>query len=492
MNKRLILKVLGMIMIIEAALMLLPVIVAVIYREPHWLHFILTAVGLAILGSLLYLIKPKNTLLHARDGFLIVGLAWLVLSAAGAVPFVISGSIPNYLNALMETVSGFTTTGVTILDDIEALSHSMLFWRSFTHWVGGMGILVFMLSITPIAGGGSALYLMKAESPGPITEKVSPKISSTAKWLYVIYFAITGAEVIALCIAKLSLFNSFLISFATMGTGGFSYLNTSLMDMTWAQQTIATVFMLLAGLNFSLYFLIATGKGISAIKDEEFRWYAAIYVIATVVITVNVYMTGKFETLAEAIHHVAFGVASVITTTGFVSCDMDLWPWFSKGLLLLIMFIGACAGSTAGGLKVSRFAIMIKSCRRYLRKMMHPRSVSVLRFNKKELPKDVHHTVMFYIIALVLLTCISMIVVTLDPKSDFTTAFSAVSTTINNNGVAFGGAVGSMSGFAWYSKIIFIIDMLIGRLEIFPIIILFATLVSPFRWISKKIKRRAD
>ena len=490
MNKGLILKILGMIMIIEAALMVLPIIVALVYHEPHWLHFLITAAGLAVLGLLLYLIKPKSINLHARDGFLIVALAWLVLSAAGAVPFVISGSIPNYLDALMETVSGFTTTGVTILDDIEALSHSMLFWRSFTHWVGGMGILVFMLSITPIAGGGSALYLMKAESPGPVTEKVSPKISNTAKWLYVIYLAITAAEVIALCIAKLPLFNSLLVSFATMGTGGFPYLNSSLMELAWAQQTIVTVFMFVAGVNFSLYFLVATGKGLSAIKDEEFRWYAVIYVVSVVIITLNVYLNGKFETVAEAIHHVAFGVASVITTTGFASCDMDLWPWFSKGLLLLIMFIGACAGSTAGGIKVSRFALMIKNCRAYLRKMMHPRSVNVVRFNKKEVQSDVRHTVMFYMVALVLLTVLSMVVVTYDPKSDFTTAFSAVATTINNNGIAFGGAAGSMSGFAWYSKVVFIIDMLIGRLEIFPIIILFATMVHPITWLSRKIKRK--
>ena len=491
MNRRLILKIIGLIMLIEAALMVLPIIVALIYHEPQWKSFAMTAIVAAVVGLGLYMIKPKKKMLTAREGLLIVALSWVVLAAVGALPFVISGTIPNYLNALFETVSGFTTTGATILDDVEVLSNSMLFWRSFTHWVGGMGILVFMLTITPVASGGTALYLMKAESPGPVTEKISPRITTTAKWLYLIYFVLTGLEVLLLSLFRLPVFNSFLIGFGTMGTGGFSYLNSSLMELSWAQQTIVTVFMFLAGINFSLYFLVVTGKGLSALKDEELRWYVCIYVIVCVLIGINVYSAGSFATVRETIHHVAFGVASVITTTGFASCNMDLWPWFSKNILLVLMFMGACAGSTAGGMKVSRFGIAIKNCVRNMRKMMHPRSVRSVRFNRKEVSEEVCHSVLFYIIVLVLLTCISVFFVTLDPKSDFTTAVSAVTTTINNNGVAFGGAAGSMSGFMWYSKVIFIIDMLIGRLEIFPVMILFARIFTPLTFPFRKVKHKS-
>ena len=495
MNKKLILKVLGAIMVIEAALLLVPMVVAFIYGESDWKYFLYTIIGSLAVGLPVYNLKCEKKNMHALDGYLVVALAWIVLSAIAAVPLCISGYIPNYLNAIFETVSGFTTSGVTAMPDVEVLSYSMQFWRIMTHWVGGMGILVFMLAITPVAGGGSAMHMMRAESPGPTTEKISPKISTTAKYLYIIYFAFTVAEVIALMISGISLYHSILIAFGTMATGGFSYSNASLAMLTMAQRNIVTVFMFLAGVNFSLFFLMATGKFKTAIKNEELRWYAIIYVGLCVVLTLSVYFSNNFETVGEAIHHVAFMVASLMTTTGYSSCNFEAWPWFAKHLMLLFMFVGACAGSTAGGIKVCRIDIMVKSMKDSIHNLIHPRSVSTVRFNNKEVAADVIRGVRFYMCLFVVIYAVSMIIVCLDPRGDFITAFSAIDTTINNNGIAFGGANGSFYEFTWYSKVVFIIDMLIGRLEIFPIIILLNRMVSPLmnggRKVVKRLKRHS-
>ncbi len=493
MNNKLIFKIIGLIMLIEAALMILPLIIDFLYADGDWIWFLITILGSALIGAALYFfMKPESKKLFAREGFVVVASAWIVLSAIAAVPFVISGSVPNYLNALFETVSGFTTTGSTAIDDVEALSHSMLFWRSMTNWVGGMGILVFMLAISPVAGSGTAIHIMRAESPGPVTEKISPKISTTAKYLYLIYIIFTVAQIIALVIAKMPLFNSTLVAFATMATGGFSYLNTSMMAITYAQQTVTTVFMFLAGINFSLFFLVATGRALSALRDEEVRWYAIIFVVVTALTAWTTCANGSFSGAGEAIHHSAFMVASLVTTTGFASCDITIWPWFTKTLFLVVMFFGGCAGSTAGGIKTSRLVILFKAIKRDIRKMIHPRSVNAVQMNKKEVNTDVVNGVLFYFFMLIILTAASLLIVSFDPKADFLSAFSAVDTTINNNGIGFGAAGGSFSGFAWYSKVVFILDMLIGRLEIFPIIVFFTMLGSPIKKGFKTLKRKAS
>ena len=479
---------------IEGVMLLLPMGIAFIFGEKDYIWFIITAVPSMGVGALMYfLVRPEKKNMHAVDGFLTVAFAWIVMSAVAAVPFVISGTIPNFIDALFETVSGFTTTGCTALTDVEALSQSMLFWRSFTNWVGGMGILVFMLAISPVAGGGSAMHMLRAESPGPVTEKISPKISTTAKYLYLIYIGFTVIEIIALSISGMSVFHSSLISFATMATGGFSYLNTSIAAMTYAQQSIITVFMVLAGVNFSLYYLVLTGKGIAALKNEEFRWYLILYFGSVAVITLNVCLsvTGQFHSVGETIHYVLFTMASVITTTGFSVCDINGWPWFAKNLIMLIMFFGACAGSTAGGIKLSRIIIALKHVKNRIVNLFHPRSVGIVRFGGKDVGEDVIKSVSFYILLFVVLFAVSMVIVSFDPLCDFTTAFSAVDTTISNNGIGLGAAGGSFSVFSWYSKIVFIIDMLIGRLEIFPIVVFFGWLLSPVSKGAKAIRKRA-
>ena len=492
MNKKLIINIIGLVIMIEAALMVLPLIVALIYGEDDWIWFLITGVPLAGLGFLCRKIKAQKKQLFSRDGYIVTGLAWVVMSLAGAVPFTISGEIPNYLDAVFETVSGFTTTGCTVLTDIEAMSRSMLFWRSLTHWIGGMGILVFMLAIVNASEGGSAMFIMKAESPGPEVDKVVPKLRQSAMYLYYVYAALTVIEVICLMAAGLPLYNSFIVAFGTMATGGFSYSSQSLAMLTFAQQNIVTVFMFLAGTNFALFILVLTGKPLKALKNEEFLNYFGIYVISCVLIAANVFTQGNFETLREAVHYTAFMVASVMTTTGFSVTDANLFPLFSKTVILIIMFIGASSGSTAGGLKVSRCVIMVKSVKRHLKMIMHPRSVESVRFSGKNVSKQTEHGILFYICLFFLLFFGSLFIVSLDPamEGDFLTAFSGVSTTINNNGIAFGASSGSFSVFAWYSKVVFIIDMLVGRLEILPIVVLFMSVVSPVGTLGKKIKRK--
>lgn len=493
MNRKLILKTVGVVMVIEAALMVLPLIVALIYREDDWFWFLVTIVPLAGIGFLLTRLKTNKGQLYSKDGYVITGLAWIVMSLAGAVPFTLSGEIPNYLDALFETVSGFTTSGCTALTNIEAMSYSMLFWRSFTHWIGGMGILVFMLAIVNSTGGGSALVIMKAESPGPEVDKVTPKLRQSAKYLYYAYGLLTILEVVLLLCTGLPLFNSLIVAFGTMATGGFSYSSQSLAMLTFAQQNIVTVFMFAAGINFSLFILAVTGKPLKALKNEEFIWYAGIYAAACVLVAVNVYTAGNFETVRESVHYTAFMIASVITTTGFSITDVNVFPLFSKGIILTLMFIGASSGSTAGGIKVSRTVIMLKSVKRRLKQIIHPRSVETVRFDGKNVSAQTEHGVLFYFCLFIILFFGSLLIVCLDPamEGDFLTAFSGVATTINNNGIAFGASSGSFSVFAWYSKIVFIIDMLIGRLEILPIIVLFARAVSPAASLTKKIKRKA-
>jgi trk system potassium uptake protein TrkH len=490
---KIVLKTIGLILLIEAAFMLLPVIIAFIYRESDWKYFLLIIAGAAIVGGLLYLIKPSKRRMHAKEGFIIVGLAWLVMSLVGAIPYVLSGLIPNYLNAVFEAVSGFTTSGVTIIADIEVGSHAILFWRSLTHWIGGMGVLVFMLALTPIAGGAS-MHIMRAEAPGPTTEKISPKISQTAKWLYIIYLALTLAEVLALVICKLDVYKSFLISFGTLATGGFSPLNSSLASFTYAQQVVVIVFMVLAGCNFALFFLVVTGKFRKAITDSELIGYLVTTAVVVILISLNVYMVREqFDTFGEAFHQSCFAAVSALTSTGFAAYNYNLFPWFSKALLLMVMFIGGCAGSTAGGIKVSRWQIMIKAVRRYLRERIHPRSVNVVKFNKKEVEDEVVGGILIYFAIFILIYIISMFIVSTEKNMDFTTTFSCVATTFNNNGIEIKTVdFGGYFNFHWWSRVVFIVDMLLGRLEIFPIVLLFTWLFTPVRDVYKKIRHKTE
>lgn len=478
-------------MLVTGAFMVLPMIVAFIYHEKDWIYFLITIAGLAVIGLPLIAIRPKNKNFFSRDGFLIVALAWIVMGLAGAVPLCISGLVPDYINAVFEAVSGFTTSGISILPNVEAASHSLLFWRSLTHWIGGMGVLVFVLALMPVAGGAS-MFIMRAEAPGPTTDKVVPKISETAKFLYIAYLVLTVAEIIALVIAGLSVFQACIISFGTMATGGFSFLNTSLATFTIAQKVIVIIFMYLAGVNFSLFFLVVTKKAKKALADTEFIWYTIIMATTVALITLNLYLSGKqLASFGETLTETAFAGVSAMTSTGFASGDYNQWPLFSQSLMILVMFIGGCAGSTGGGLKVSRIVILMKSLRLYIKKKMHPRSVSVSFFNSKEISDDVVRDILYYFGAFVVIFAASVFIVSTESSMDFGTAFASVSTAINNNGIEFhnAGALG-FANYAWWSRIVFIIDMLIGRLEIFPIVVLLGTLTSPVRKAYRKIKRK--
>ena len=476
---------------IEAAFMLLPTLIAVIYGESDWKWFLPLVLAIAVVGFLLYLIKPQKRRMHAKEGFIIVALAWIVMSMVGALPYVISGLLPNYINAVFEAVSGFTTSGVTIVADVEIASHAVLFWRSLTHWIGGMGVLVFMLALSPVSSG-SSMHIMRAEAPGPTTEKLSPKISQTAKWLYVIYLALTLIEALALSIAKLGVFESFLISFGTLATGGFSFLNSSLAAFTHTQQVIVIVFMVLAGVNFSLFFLIATGKFRKALTDTELWCYLGTIVVVVILLTLNVFLVrDQFDTFGEALHHSFFAGVSALTSTGFAAYNYNLFPWFSKGILVLVMFIGGCAGSTAGGIKVSRFMIMIKEVRRYLKERIHPRQVTVVKYNKKEVEDEVVGGILVYFGIFILIFVISMFIVSTEKNMDFTTSFCCVSTTLNNNGIEIKTVdFGGYFNFHWWSRIVFIFDMLFGRLEIFPIVLFFTWLFTPVRDVYKKVRHK--
>ena len=490
MNKRVIIKILGLILILEAAFMILPLLVAVIYGEKDWIYFLPVAAGAGAAGFLMFRIRLRNRHMYAREGLVVVGLAWVIMSLVGAVPFFVSGFIPDFLNAVFESVSGFTTSGISVAADIESGSHAILFWRSLTHWIGGMGVLVFMLAITPVVGG-SSMYLMKAEAPGPSIEKIRPKISQTAKWLYLMYFVLTGLQILALMISGLSLFHSTLISFGTLATGGFSYLNTSLMTFTMGQQIIVEVFMVLAGVNFSLYYLAITGKLKKVLKDIELRAYIAAVVFASLLISLNtVFSADVSGTAGEKIHQSVFGVISALTSTGFAAGDYNLWPSFSKLILIIVMFIGGCAGSTAGGIKVSRIIMVFKSLRRNSKDTINPREVNVIRYNGRTAPDGMIISSVVYMGMILVIVVVSMMIVSMEPGMDIQTALASVATSLNNNGIEIKSAgISGFADFSWWSRLVYIIDMLIGRLEIFPILALFVYLFSPASKAIKKIRK---
>ena len=471
MNKRLVLYVLGLILLVAAALMVLPIIVAIIYREKSGYAF-LWAIGAAlILGLPMVLQRPGNHTIYAREGYVAVALSWVFLSLVGAMPFTISGYIPNYLDAVFETVSGFTTTGSSILTNVEILPHCLLFWRSFTHLIGGMGILVFMLALVPLAGGDS-IFLLRAESPGPAVSKVVPKMRTTSLILYGIYFGMTALLVILLLLGGMPLFDSLCHAFGAAGTGGFGIKADCMASYNAYCQTVITIFMALFGINFNFYAFLLFRRFKMAFHISEVWTYIAIILLAILVITANI--AKQYPSVFQALHHAAFSVSSIITTTGYVTENFDLWPELSRIILVCLMVIGSCAGSTGGGIKVSRFIILAKSCRREVMFLLNPRSVKVVMMDGKRVPDNTIRGVYGYCTAYVLILVASLLVVALD-NFDFTTTVTAVFTTLNNVGPGLNlvGPVGNFSAFSALSKIVICFDMLIGRLEIFPIVVLF-------------------
>lgn len=476
MNYKMIGYLLGVILLIEAALLLFPLIVALCYGEST-LPYLITIAVLTVFSLFLVLLKPKNRQIYAREGFVTVAISWILMSAFGALPFVISGAIPSYINAFFETVSGFTTTGASILTEIEGMEYGMLFWRSFTHWIGGMGVLVFMLAIIP-SMGGQTIHLMRAEVPGPIKGKLVPKMRHTALILYGIYFFLTLLQIILLLICGLSFYDSVVNALATAGTGGFSVLNDSIAGYANpAAEWVIAVFMLLFGVNFNLYFFILLGKIREVFCNEELRAYIGLFAFSVVAITINT--SHLFERISDCVRAVFFQVASIMSTTGFSTVDFNQWPGFSKTMIVLLMIVGACAGSTAGGLKVARVLILIKSGFSEIKQVARPRSVNVVRLDGEVLSAETVKKANIHLFFYVLLICVSVLAISFDGFG-LETDLTAVLSCINNigPGLAFVGPMGNFAGYSAISKIILSFNMLFGRLEIMPMLILF----SPFAW----------
>lgn len=471
MNYSIIIYIIGWILKLEAAFMLLPGITAIIYREKTGFVFLITMAICLAAGIPLTRKKPKQKAFYTKEGFVTVALSWIVLSIMGAVPFVLSGAVPHPIDALFETVSGFTTTGASILSDVECLPHCVLIWRSFTHWIGGMGVLVFILSLLPLTGGYH-MNLMKAESPGPSVGKLVPKVQSTAKILYSIYLGLTLLQIILLLCGKMPLFDTLCTAFGTAGTGGFGIKNNSIAGYSTYIQVVVTIFMILFGINFNVYFFLLTKKFAQAFKCEEVRYYLGIIAVAIIIITFNV--RHMFGSVGEALQHASFQVGSIITTTGFATTDFNLWPQVSRTILIILMFVGACAGSTGGGIKVSRFVILCKTIRKELHLYIHPNAVKKIKMDQKVVPHEVVRATNIFLIVYVLIFFGSVFLIAFD-NFDYTTNFTAVAATLNNigPGLELVGPTQNFNIFSYFSKSILIFDMLAGRLEIFPLLLLF-------------------
>jgi trk system potassium uptake protein len=472
MNYAVVLKNLGTLLICEAISILPSLLVAIIYKGNDIKAFLYTMVILLILGFSALLIKPKSKLVYAKEGFAIVAIGWILISFFGALPFYFSGAIPSMVDAFFETSSGFTTTGASILQEIESLPKGILFWRSFTHWVGGMGVLILAMAIFPSAGAGT-MQIMKAESPGPTPGKLVPKVKETAKILYGIYLFITVAEVMFLKVAGLSLYDSLIHTFGTVGTGGFSNKNISVGSYNNAlAEVIITVFTFICGANFALYYAALRGSFKDIFKDGEFRLYASIVGASIILITINVYGT-VFKSLGESIRHSSFQVVTIVSTTGYSSTDFNAWPTFSKMILLLLMFIGGCAGSTSGAIKNIRILLLFKAAKRDLLKIIHPRAVHTVRFGGKAVSEQTLSEVLGFFFMYLIIFCASVLIVSMEGK-DIVTTISAVAATLGNVGPGFEivGPMGNYSSFTVLSKIVMSLCMITGRLEIYPILLL--------------------
>ncbi len=479
MNIKMVLNTLGRMACVESVLLLLPMLVGMLYNEKSWVGFAVTAAISLAVGLLLTLcIRCKNKAIYAKEGFAIVALSWLGVSAIGALPFTINGEIPYYIDALFETVSGFTTTGASILTNVEAMSYSGLFWRSFTHWIGGMGVLVFITAILP-ASDRSA-HILRAEMPGPIFGKLVPRMRDTAKILYLIYIGMTVLEIVFLRCGSMPWFDSVVHTFGTAGTGGFGIKSTSIGDYNAYCQWVIAIFMILFGVNFNLYYMLLVRRFKTMLGSAELWCYLAISLISTALITANVFPI--YENLTESVRHSFFQTASILTTTGYSTVDFNLWPDASKSILLLLMFIGGCAGSTAGGLKVSRVMILFKMIGRELRHMLRPRSVNSVKFEGKRVDGSTLINVSVYFAIYMVCLLVTFLIISFEPFG-FETNFSATVACFNNIGPGFDlvGPVDSYANYSWLSKLVLSFSMLLGRLEIFPLLII----LSPSTWTKR-------
>ena len=487
MNFRMVSFTIGKIILLEGGLLLIPAGVSAIYEEKCFLPFLMAAAIALLIGLILRLvIKPRTETIYAKEGFLIVALSWISISAIGALPFFLSGEIPNYIDAFFETVSGFTTTGATIVDNIEGLSHGILFWRSFTHWIGGMGVLVFIIAIIPNISDRT-IHVMRAEVPGPTVGKILPRIKDTAKVLYLMYIAITVTEVIFLLFGGVSLFESLIHSFGTAGTGGFSSRADSIAAFSPYVQIVITVFMLMFGVNFNIYYYVILRKFGLIRKNTELKVYLAIFLVSATIIAINLYtaspasyegaeLANRYSgNLGISVKDAAFQVSSIITTTGYSTVDFGQWPAVSKTILFLLMFVGACAGSTAGGIKVSRVILLVRSIKREIKHLIHPRAVGSIQMDGKRVDENVIHGTGVYLAVYMVVVATVFIILSFGTYNHIETNLTATVSCFNNVGPALGfaGPASSYSGFSYVSKIALSGAMLLGRLEIYPILIMF-------------------
>ncbi len=469
MNYRMIKYLLGWILLFEAAFLVLPVTVAAIYKEEALIAFLITVAVCAAVGGLLTIRKPKTTDLSARDGFVAVALSWIIMSLFGAIPFMLTGVTESFIDAIFETVSGFTTTGATIFSDVEILPRSIIMWRSFTHWIGGMGVLVFIMAFLPLSGARN-MYIMKAESPGPEVSKLVPKVKTTAKWLYSVYIGLTVLEFIMLLFGEMNVFEALNAAFATAGTGGFGWKNDSMASFSTYSQIVIAAFMLLFSVNFTSYFLILH-RNFKGALTTEIKVFLGIVGVSVISIALNT--KGLFETFWEALKHSFFTFSSIISTTGFMSVDFDLWPSFSQTILVLAMFVGACAGSTGGGIKVSRIVIMLKVMGRELSTALHPRQIKKVTVDDQVQDKGVVRSVYGYIFCFISVFVVSVVLISIEGH-DLVTNFTSVAATMGNIGPGL-SKVGPAMNYGFLSplsKLVLIFDMLVGRLEFYPIILL--------------------
>ena len=471
MNNSIIRYVLGYVLRIEAALLLLPILVAMIYQEDTFSAFVVVAAGAFVLGSLMTWKKPRDTSVYIKEGCVATALCWIIMSIVGCLPFVMTGAIPSFTDALFETISGFTTTGSSVVNDLDVLPKSILFWRSFTHWIGGMGVLVFMLAVVPTIGG-SSMNIMKAESPGPVVGKLVPKVRQTAATLYKIYIVMTVIQIIFLLLGRMPLLEAIMITFGTAGTGGFAVSNAGLASYSPYCQWVIAIFMMLFGVNFNAYYLIIMKKVRDAFKMEEIRGYFLMIASATALIFINIY--DGTMTIEHTLRDVFFQVSSLSTSTGFVTVDYDQWPAFAKTVLIIVMFIGACAGSTGGGLKITRVELLFKSMFHEIYTYIHPKSVKKIKSDGKTVPEETIRSIQIYFFIFMVIFSVSLLLISLEGR-DFESNFVAVLTAINNMGPGMSqfGPIENFSSMTVLSKYVMMFDMLAGRLELFPMIILF-------------------
>lgn len=478
MNYSVIRYIAGWVIFTISLFMLLPALVSFIYGEKTAWVFVACSLFFGIIGFLIKRKKPSAKRFYAREGFISASLSWILLSLIAAIPFTVSGEIPFFIDALFEVVSGFTTTGSTILTNIEGLSRGMSFWRCFTNWIGGMGVLVFILAVMPHASG-QAVYILKAESTGPSVGKLVPKLKESACILYLIYISLTVLQVILLLIADMPLFDAICVTFGTAGTGGFAPLNSSMASYSVAAQNIVTVFMLLFGVNFNVYFLMLAKRFKEAFSNEEFRWYVILYFTFTAIVGVSLFVSAPEH---FSLTDIFFQTSSIMTSTGFATTDFNLWTPLAKGVLVILMFIGACAGSTGGGIKIYRFVVYAKTVKKQLSALIHPRSVKVLKMDGKPISHEIIRVINVYFATYIFVFVASLLII-LTEGFDLTTSFTAVAATLNNVGPGLGevGPLYSFAGFSPLSKLVLSFDMLAGRLEIFPLLIFF----SPSAWHRK-------